>query len=90
MEKKNFFPGTLFLTFFIRNQRSDSYYLIGKSVLDYFNLRTHTPQLPEIQAIHRLSDQIPDGLTLPKNILHFRSGILKWRAKNLKFLSGSV
>lgn len=39
MEKKNFFPYTLFLTFFIRIQRPDSYYLIGKSVLDYLHPR---------------------------------------------------
>ena len=53
MEKKNFFPYTLFLTFFIRNRGSDSYYLIRRNVLDEDNLR-HSVHLDNFNSLENV------------------------------------
>ena len=61
MERK-IFSGTLFFDIFSTN----SYYLIGKNILDYFNLGKQSRFPLEIPVIRSLPDEILDGLTLLK------------------------
>ena len=61
MERK-IFSGTLFFDIFSTN----SYYLIGKNILDYFNPGKQSRFPLEIPVIRSLPDEILDGLTLLK------------------------
>ena len=68
MERK-IFSGTLFFDIFSTN----SYYLIGKNILDYFNPGKQSRFPLEIPVTRSLPDEILDGLTLLKPGRNFQA-----------------